>query len=83
MTRTASGPTSRPRFLAGARTSKGIRRIRRGWLTTPLPTMEEVEERMRNYRGFFARLTPGQLAALKAYDGPDVLGSPNGPKRDF
>jgi hypothetical protein len=45
--------------------------------------MEDVEERMRSYRGFFARLTPEQIEAIKAYDGPDVLGDPNGPKRKF
>lgn len=51
----------------------------------PLPSMEEVEERMRNYRGFFARMTPEQRAFLDAWDGPDpdVLGPANGPKRNF
>jgi hypothetical protein len=49
----------------------------------PLPTMEEVEERMRGYRGFIASLTPEQIAAMDAYDGPEVLGPANGPKRKF
>jgi hypothetical protein len=50
-----------------------------------LPTPEQVEERLRNYRGFFARMTPEQRAALDNWDGPDpdVLGSPKGPKRKF
>lgn len=50
-----------------------------------LPTEEEVAERLRNYRGFFARLTPEQRAAIDAWDGldPDVLGPANGPKRTF
>jgi hypothetical protein len=59
----------------------GLRRIHPDWW--PLPSMEEVEERMRNYRGFFARLTPEQIAAIDAYDGPEVLGSVDGPKRKF
>ncbi len=48
-----------------------------------LPTAEEAEERLRNYRGFFARLTPEQRAAINDYDGPEVLGPANGPKRKF
>ncbi|WP_420129995.1 hypothetical protein [Longimicrobium sp.] len=49
----------------------------------PLPTMEEVEERLRNYRGFIASLTPEQIEAIHATDDFEVLGSPNGPKRTF
>jgi hypothetical protein len=48
-----------------------------------LPSIEEVEERTRNYRGFIASLTPEQIAAMDAYDGPEVLGPANGPKRKF
>lgn len=48
-----------------------------------VPTDEQVEERLRNYRGFIARLTPEQIAAMDAYDGPEVLGPANGPKRKF
>jgi hypothetical protein len=48
-----------------------------------LPTIEEVEERTRGYRGFIASLTPEQIAAMDAYDGPEVLGPANGPKRKF
>jgi hypothetical protein len=50
-----------------------------------LPTEEEVQERMRNFRGVFARMTPEQRAFIDAWDGPDpdVLGDPNGPKREF
>jgi hypothetical protein len=50
-----------------------------------IPTEEEVTERMRNYQGFFARMTPEQRAFIDAWDGPDpdVLGDPNGPKRTF
>jgi hypothetical protein len=48
-----------------------------------LPPIEEVEERMRGYRGFIASLTPEQIAAMDAYDGPEVLGPANGPKRKF
>jgi hypothetical protein len=48
-----------------------------------LPTIEEVEERTRNYRGFIASLTPEQIAAMDATDEFEVLGNPNGPKRKF
>lgn len=75
--RDALGRNARIR-LAGRR----LRRIRRTWYAPP-PTMEEVEERIRGYRGFFASLTPEQLAFVKAWDGPDIHGDPNGPKRQF
>ncbi|HEY0015966.1 MAG TPA: hypothetical protein VGC13_06590 [Longimicrobium sp.] len=74
---------SRPRFACAAGCRRGIRRIRASWEFMPLPTMEEVEERMRGYRGFIASLTPEQIAAMDAYDGPEVLGPANGPKRKF
>ncbi|HST59806.1 MAG TPA: hypothetical protein VLK84_13975 [Longimicrobium sp.] len=62
----------------------GIRRIRRSWYSPPpIPSLEEAERRMRNHPGFFASLTPEQLAAIKAYDGPEVWGNRNGPKRTF
>lgn len=62
----------------------GIRRIRRSWFSPPpLPTMEEVEERLRDYRGFFASLTPEQRAFLDAWDGPEISGNLNGPRRTF
>jgi hypothetical protein len=48
-----------------------------------LPTLEEAERILRDRPGFFARLTPEQIAAMDAYDGPEVLGPANGPKRDF
>lgn len=48
-----------------------------------LPTDEQIEERMRDYKGFIARLTPEQIAAMDAYDGPEVLGPANGPRRTF
>lgn len=50
-----------------------------------LPTEEEAERILRSRPGFIASLTPEQLAAIEAWDGPDpdVLGDPNGPKRTF
>jgi hypothetical protein len=48
-----------------------------------LPTEEEAERILRSRPGFIASLTPEQIAAMDAYDGPEVLGSPNGPKRKF
>jgi hypothetical protein len=50
-----------------------------------LPSEEQIQERMRNFRGVFARMTPEQRAFVEAWDGPDpdVLGDPNGPKRTF
>lgn len=46
-----------------------------------LPTPEQVEERMRNYRGFISRLTPEQIAMMHGCDEFEVLGPANGPKR--
>jgi hypothetical protein len=76
-------PLRRARRACDSRVDWGFRRIQPDWW--PLPTEEEVAERIRNYRGFFARLTPEQRAAIDAWDGPDpdVLGDPNGPKRTF
>lgn len=48
-----------------------------------IPTEEQMEERMRNYRGFIASLTPEQIAAMDATDDFEVLGSPSGPRRKF
>lgn len=48
-----------------------------------VPTDEQVEERLRNYRGFIARLTAEQIAAMQATDDFEVLGSPKGPRRTF
>jgi hypothetical protein len=75
--------TQRTRRTSFSHPGWGLRRIQPDWW--PLPTMEEVEERLHNYRGFIARLTPEQIALMEAWDGPDpdVLGDPNGPKRKF
>jgi hypothetical protein len=48
-----------------------------------LPTEEEAERILRSRPGFFASLTPEQIEAIKAHDGPEVLGPANGPKRKF
>jgi hypothetical protein len=48
-----------------------------------LPTEEEAERILRSRPGFIASLTPEQIEAIMAYDGPEVLGSPNEPKRAF
>lgn len=78
------------RTLARARTTarysggRGIRRIRRAWYAPlPPPTMEEVAERLRGYRGPFASITPEQWAEITAYEGPEICGNPNGPRRTF
>lgn len=73
---------SRSRTLCRALSGWRLRPIRRAWyVPPPLPTVEEAEERMRGHRGFFASLTPEQLAFVKAWDGPEISGDPNGPKR--
>ncbi|HEU4881675.1 MAG TPA: hypothetical protein VFT45_05505 [Longimicrobium sp.] len=48
-----------------------------------LPTEEEADRILRSRPGFIASLTPEQIEAINAYDGPEVLGDPNGPKREF
>jgi hypothetical protein len=50
-----------------------------------LPTEEEIQDRLRNFRGVFTRMTPEQRASIEAWDGPDpdVLGPANGPRRKF
>jgi hypothetical protein len=69
----------RMRVAGGA----GVRRIRTS-LWAPAPTMEEVEERLRGYRGFFAALTPEQLAIWESLDEfGAICGDPNAPKRTY
>lgn len=70
----------RPR--SAGRAGWGMRRIRRAWYSSP-PFMEEVERRLRSHPSLIASLTPEQLARVKGWDGPDVLGHPNGPGRTF
>lgn len=48
-----------------------------------LPPFEEAERRLRSRPGFIASLTPEQIEAIKAYDGPEALGPANGPRRKF
>lgn len=48
-----------------------------------LPPFEEAERRLRSRPGFIASLAPEQIEAIKSYDGPQVLGPANGPKRKF
>ncbi|HEX5869594.1 MAG TPA: hypothetical protein VFY65_04200 [Longimicrobium sp.] len=50
-----------------------------------LPTEEEAERILRSRPGFIASLTPEQRAFIDAWNGPDpdVMGSPNGPRRTF
>jgi hypothetical protein len=86
--RTASATLiSRPAPLQRARRASfshpgwGLRRIQPDWW--PLPSMEEVEERMRNYHGLWETLSKEDREFLRTYDGPEVLGNPNGPKRKF
>lgn len=70
----------RPRM--GQRASRGIRHIRTAWFSPPpLPSIEEAVARMRGSPGFLASLTPDQWAALTEYDGPEIFGSPDGPRR--
>jgi hypothetical protein len=72
----------RPRFDVSGAAAFRLRRIRRS-MWAPAPTIEEVEERLRGFRGFFASLTPDQLALLMDWEGPEILGDPNGPKRVY
>lgn len=76
-----AAPPQRVRRASFSHPGWGLRRIQPGWW--PLPTEEEVEARLRSYPGFFASLTPEQRALMDAWDGPEVLGDPNGPKRRF
>jgi hypothetical protein len=47
------------------------------------PSVEEAERRMRRNPGFLASLTPEQLAMIREYKGPEVLGRRDGPRRSF
>lgn len=47
-----------------------------------LPTIEEAERRLRSRPGFIASLTPEQIEEIMSTDEFEVLGSPNGPKRN-
>jgi hypothetical protein len=78
----APNPRTRARCLPGCHSGGGLRRIRRVWHSPPpLPSIEEAERRMRNRPGFIASLTPGQIAMIRAHDGPELWGNPNGPER--
>jgi hypothetical protein len=71
----------RPRFRVADRA--GVRRIRTS-LWAPAPSMEEVEERLRGHRGFFASLTPEQVAVWESMDEYGAIcGDPKGPKRVY
>lgn len=81
---TALRQSTRTRVRSCDRAGWGIRRIRRSWyLPPPLPSLKEAERRMRSHPGFIASLTPEQRAMIDAYDGPEVWGNLNGPKRTF
>jgi hypothetical protein len=43
-------------------------------------SFENAEKRMRAYPGLLASLSAEQIAAIKAYDGPEIVGR-GGPKR--
>lgn len=70
-------PPAPPRAASTSWTERMLLRV------MGLPTDEQIQERLRNHRGLFARLTPEQREAMYAYDGPDVLGPANGPRRTF
>jgi len=73
---------TRTRSLYGGLAGGALRRIRRVRFSPP-PPFEEALARIRGYQSLLSRLTPEQWAAIKAYDGPEVFGDPNGPKRTF
>jgi len=76
--------STRSRVPASGAAGRGFRRIRRSWYSPPpMPSLEEAERRIRSRPGFIASLTPEQIAMITAYDGPEVFGNPNGPKRTF
>jgi hypothetical protein len=80
----AGNQLTRARRLPGVHPGWGIRRIRRSWCSPLLlPSIEEAERRMRSRPGFIASLTPEQIAMLTTYDGPEIWGDPNGPKRTY
>ena len=73
----------RRRIQVSDRAAFRFRRIRSS-IWTPAPAWEEVEERLRNYRGFFASLTPGEVALWKSLDeGGAICGDPTRPKRMY
>jgi hypothetical protein len=40
-----------------------------------VPSLAEAERRMRRGPGFLESLTPEQWAAIRSYDGPEILGA--------
>lgn len=80
--RIAAAPTfaqSAPRAPLG-RVSRVVRRAVQA-VFMPGPSFEEAERRLRTRPSFLASLTPEQIAASRAYDGPEVLG--RGPRRSM
>lgn len=48
---------------------------------SPVPSADDVERRVRSGTSFLASLTPEQLEMIKAYDGPEIMGRSDGPRR--
>lgn len=66
-------PVRRPVF---SRISRTI-----GRMVFPAPSIEEAERRMRSRPSFIATMTPEQIAAIDAFDGPEVVGRGGPPRR--
>jgi hypothetical protein len=78
----ASGRNDARRATAAAVARKRVPvRMRRRIERITVPSLAEAERRMRKHAGFFASLTPEQLEMIKAYDGPEILGRSDGPRR--
>lgn len=71
---------SDPRSVATKRRKRGIVGARRAIERMTVPSVEEVERRVRSGTSFLASLTPEQWEMIMSYDGPEILGR-GGPKR--
>jgi len=74
-------PGSELRTVVAKRRKRAVVGVRRAIERMTIPSLAEAERRMRGHPSFLASLTPEQWEMIKAYDGPEVLGRGDGPRR--
>lgn len=69
-----AAPTARRKHTV--RGSRGVRR-----LNYDMPSPEQARRRILSKPGFFATLSPEAWEYVRNYDGPEIMGPPDGPRR--
>ena len=68
-------------IVGGAAAGFGKVAKRRNTSAEVIPTVAQARQRIRNRTSFLASLTAPQWEAIRDYDGPEVLGGPDTPRR--